>query len=99
MPEHKQPPNAGNTPAEKPQLCFNWEDWLTYVEEYDYTEAQKRELIEIYWKIMLVFIDLSWEVEVGLGAKVDNSKQDINLSAALKAAVVQSENHQQKEEV
>ena len=77
----------------KSKVHFDWQDWLPYLEEYDCTEAQKRELIETYWLIILAFIDLDYEVgSYPAEQPVDKSSPHLDLSAALRAAVLQSEN-------
>ena len=104
MPKYKPPPlDQHNDPAmkqlderpqtAKPKIHFDWQDWLPYLEEYDCTDTQKRQLIETYWLIILAFIDLDYEVGSFEGeTNVDKSALRLDLSAALRAAVLQSEN-------
>ncbi len=86
------------------QQPFEWQDWLVHLEDIDVTMEQKKELIETWWKIILVLIDLQWECERSLKditpasspsmeteLPVDNSAEISELSIALRAAVIQSE--------
>ena len=82
-------------PSSRPKLIFNWEDWIPYLEEMELTEAQQRQFIETFWQIVVIFVDLGWEI----GPDPEICGQNLDLAAALKAAVLQSEDHQQKEEV
>ncbi len=75
------------TPPQTPQLQFDWQDWLPFVEGSDLTNDQKREMIETLWSIVLAFVDLGWNV----GTQTqENGGQPIDLSAALAAAVIHS---------
>lgn len=88
------PPGAPKRPT--PKIHLDWKEWLTYLEASDAPEDQKRELIEIVWNIVIGFVDYKWDVG-------DNSEicgQDIDLTAVLTAAVIDSETRQkEKEEV
>ncbi len=48
------PPPAGGPAA----IRCNWEDWLPYIEDDSIPDAQKRELIEALWLIVVGFVDL-----------------------------------------
>lgn len=72
---------------------FNWEDWIPYLDEMNGTDAQKRELIETLWAIVMSFMDLNIEI-------TDKpSGSNFDLSGALKAAVIGLKEEKQKEEV
>lgn len=90
-------------PGTRPVLHFDWRDWLPYLDAGDAPEAQKREMIETLWAIILTFVDLGWEVtdRPADPAREKTCGQDLDLTAALRAAVVNSEDTQQptKEEV
>lgn len=77
-----------------PGLHLNWEDWLPYFEDSDATDAEKRQMIEALWSIAMAFVDLGWNID----SAPETSGQTLDLTAALRAAVLNSEN-QQKEEV
>lgn len=81
-------------PNTKPTLQFDWEEWLPYVEESDLTDAQKREMIETLWSIVIGFVDLGWCV---CSAPKESSGQIPDLRAALAAAVVHSKDTQTEE--
>ncbi|MEM7429333.1 MAG: hypothetical protein AAF441_24890 [Pseudomonadota bacterium] len=91
--EHPVPELAD--PSSRPKLIFNWEDWIPYLEEMELTEAQQRQFIETYWLIVSIFVDLRWEIV----SEAENCEQNLDLTAALMAAVLQSQDHQQTEEV
>lgn len=96
MTEYKPPPPDQKTNTlPSPSVAFNWEDWTDYLNEMDGTDAQKKELIETLWGIIIAFADLRWEIK----DEVDKSSNTLDLSAALKAAVIQSRDQKQKEEV
>lgn len=90
------------TPGTRPALHFDWRDWLPYLDAADAPEDQKREMIETLWAIILTFVDLGWEVtDRPAEARAETCGQALDLTAALRAAVVNSEDTQQpaKEEV
>ena len=92
---HRKPPPKTQA---KPSLHLTWEDWLPYLEDSTATDAEKRQLIETLWSIMLAFADLGWELD----APEKTSGQSLDLNAALQAAVLNSsakELEKQKEEV
>lgn len=97
MPTPPTPP-PGVQNHSKPKLRFNWEDWLPYVAEMDATDDQKRELIEIYWSIILTFADLGWEIgSDNPPAPEKTCGQVSELRKALTAAVLNSETQRQEE--
>lgn len=69
---------------------FDWTDWLPYFEAEDLSEAQKRELIETLWALVLGFVDLGFTV----GSIPETSGQTRDLKRALEAAVLRSENQE-----
>jgi hypothetical protein len=38
-------------------------EWLPYVEEFDISEEQKIELLQMLWNIMSTFVDIGWGVD------------------------------------
>ncbi|KIC51054.1 hypothetical protein [Tateyamaria sp. ANG-S1] len=66
---------------------FNWMDWLPYLEDEAANDAQKRELIEALWSIILAFVDLGWDIN----STPETCGETIDLKAALEAAVLSSE--------
>ena len=69
------------------QIQFDWRDWLPYIESSDLTETQKKELIETLWSIIMAFVDLGWDV----GNQRKSCGKQLDLTAAMRAAVVKSE--------
>lgn len=103
QPERTQPPpqNGRHTAPDRPQLLFDWQDWLPYLAASDAPEAHKREIIETLWAIILTFVDLGWEVGADLDAApgAETCGQVLDLTAALRAAVVSSGvQHQEEQE-
>ncbi|MFK7944157.1 MAG: hypothetical protein AB8B85_14765, partial [Paracoccaceae bacterium] len=68
-------------------------DWLPYVAASGASEAEKRELIETLWTIVMSFVDLGCEVSEGsaIGGDKESCGQNIDLTAALRAAVLNSQ--------
>lgn len=81
------PPQQQPETRPKPQVGFEWRDWLEYLAVTDIPEADKQALIEALWAIVLGFVDLGFEVK----SPQETCGQALNLSAALAAAVVNSE--------
>lgn len=83
------------TPPPKPSIHLNWEDWLPYLAECSASDEEKRLLIETLWTIMIAFADLKWHIL----PDEEISGQSLDLTAALRAAVLQSDITPAKEEV
>ena len=77
-------------PKVSPALRFDWRDWLPYFEDEDIPIEQKRELIETLWSIVITFVDLGFELNPPQNASKSCGKE-IDLTAALQAAVLQSQ--------
>ena len=87
------PPPSVETRA-RPRVAFDWQDWLPYLAASDASEADKRKLIETVWAIVVTFVDHGWEV----GSTPKTCGQDLDLTAALTAAMVRSDDtHDEKE--
>lgn len=86
-----------DTPPQSSQMTLtcNWQDWADYLAEVDATDAQKQQLVESLWAILLAFVDLGWDV--GDGA-VKTCGQSLDLTAALQAAVLHSADTKQEQE-
>lgn len=88
------PPNTPPTKPTPPSLKLDWEDWLPYLDDSDATDAEKRALIETLWSIVLGFVDLGWDV----GPPQETSGQTLDLTAALRAAVLYSKEQDRQKE-
>mmetsp|Transcript_23905 Transcript_23905/g.43460 ORF Transcript_23905/g.43460 Transcript_23905/m.43460 type:complete len:91 (-) Transcript_23905:1631-1903(-) len=86
-----------DTPTARPMpsVQFDWQDWLPYMEDTDLTDAQKREMIETLWSIVLAFVDLGWDVT---DSPKETCGQVLDLQAALEAAVLNSTHTEQEQE-
>lgn len=73
-----------------PKIYFDWQDWLPLLADDTIPEEQARELIETVWSIVSAFMQLGCEVT----ATAETCGQDINLTALLNAAVLDSEGSQ-----
>lgn len=90
MTAHSLPrPTSAETaipPSTVPKVVFNWEDWLPLLDDEDIPDAQKREWIEAVWSVVCGFM--------GIGCEITDTAEicgkDIDLSALLNAAVVDS---------
>lgn len=77
----------------KPKAHFDWKDWVHFWAGADCSEDELKELIETYWQIILAFLDLDIEVsDFEQALHVEKSEPILDLSTALRAAVVQSKN-------
>ncbi|WP_298966571.1 hypothetical protein [uncultured Roseibium sp.] len=50
------------SPTEKPSVGFDADYYQSFLDDYDIPDAQKRELIEALWAIIVQFIDLGFGV-------------------------------------
>jgi len=75
------------TPKSRPAVSFDWQDWLPYLEGEDIPDEQSQVLIETLWSIVLTFVDLGFNVK----SPSKSCGADIDLKAALEAAVLNSE--------
>jgi len=71
MSEH----NNGAQPA--PRLTIDWDAYLPFFEDEDIPEAQKREMIETLWSIVIAFVDLGFEQRGISCGQEDEFGQDI----------------------
>lgn len=82
-----------------PKRPFDPLDWLHYWDHLDATEENKCQLIEAYWLIMVEFLGVRYGFKLDVPAiHVDKSASIPDLSAAMRAAVVELD-ETQKEEV
>lgn len=80
--------------SRRPTLTCDWEEWRGYLAGIDAPDNQKRQMIETLWAIVVEFSDLGWDISEG-----ETCGQDLDLKAALEAAVLHSEAHRIEEEV
>ncbi len=80
----------------QPELILNWQDWLPYLENTEICEADKQQMIEALWSLVVAFVDLGWDVQ--RSSRPKTCGQSLDLTAALRAAVVQSESMQHTQE-
>ena len=84
-------------PKDRPELIFDWRDWLPYLADEDASDAEKRAMIMTVWEIVMSFADLGWEVREGLNPGEKTCGQVFDLRAALAAAVLHSEDQPETE--
>ena len=91
----KPPPvvseSLDKTSNERPQLIFDWRDWLPYLADETASEDEKRKMIETVWAIVMSFADLGWDVRDALKPDEKTCGQVVDLKAALAKAMLQSE--------
>ncbi len=93
--------SPSKTPPPKPtqpSLHLNWQDWLPYLEDSDASDAEKRQLIETLWSIILGFVDLGWEVGNGTPTTDETGGQTLDITDALRAAVLYSKEQDPEQE-
>ncbi|MDR6871131.1 hypothetical protein J2Y55_002139 [Bosea sp. BE125] len=56
--QNDQSPSPGLSPGQSTALSFDVEAYLPYVQEFDVSDAQSRELLGALWSIMVAFVDL-----------------------------------------
>ena len=74
-------------PPQRRSIHLNWRDWLPELEASTASEEEKRQVIEAVWNIAMGFVDLGWDLDTS----EENSGQSFDLTAALRAAVLHSE--------
>jgi len=98
MPKTPPPPPADPTSVTPPKMHLNWQDWLPLLEDEDIPEAEKRQLIETLWNIVVGFVDLGWGLNSGPEIDKEICGSDIDLTHVLNAAVLHSETQTETEE-
>lgn len=57
-----QPPDEDLTHEPRPSLTIDWEVYAAMLEESDMPLEKQRELIETLWSIVVMFVDLGFDV-------------------------------------
>ena len=79
---------------DRPSIRLDIKDWMPYLEDKNVPESEKIALIETVWNIAKAFVDLGWELDTD----EENSGQSFDLTAALRAAVLHSNDNATDEE-
>lgn len=97
---NKKPPAVSAEPQKKRMgLIFDWQDWVPYLDDANATDAQKREMIETLWQIVVAFVDLGFDLNPTQQAQTDAGRtdtgqescgQNLDLKMLLEAAVLKS---------
>ncbi|MBF9044970.1 hypothetical protein HKCCE4037_16630 [Rhodobacterales bacterium HKCCE4037] len=61
-----------------PTLTVDWQLYANFFDESDLTDAEKREVIETLWSIVVSFIDMGFEVrspDAGCGQDADENPE------------------------
>ncbi len=92
-------PNPAPLPTQTspsyPAIKLDWVDWLPMIEDASLTLAEKRQHIETLHAIMVLFVDFGWDI----APAQENSGQALDLTTALRAAVVNFNDAQEREAV
>lgn len=56
------PPDKYNTPT-RPSLSVDWEVYAAMLEDSDMPLDQQQELIETLWSIVVMFVDLGYDIK------------------------------------
>lgn len=89
---HPTPPTHDQeNHVQNPGLTFNWQDWLRYFEDTDIPDAQKREMVETLWQIVVAFVDLGFELNPHQKVGQQSCGQNLDLKALLEEAVLKSD--------
>jgi len=62
MTETPATPHENPTPAGRPALSFDAQEFCHHLADCDWTEEQKVEFIEALWQIVVSFVDLGFEL-------------------------------------
>ena len=57
-----RPPNKNDMPI-RPSLSVDWEVYATMLEDSDMPLDQQKELIETLWSIVVMFVDLGYDIK------------------------------------
>ena len=91
--------DTSEPPPPKPGLHLNWQDWLPYLEDKGASEDDKRQFIETLWAIAMGFADAGWDIRSDSAPEDVTDKktcgQVVDLTTALRNAVLNSETHPQ----
>ncbi len=75
-------------PAAIPTLTIDWELYGEYLEEFDLSDAEQRELIEALWSIVVSFVDLGFNIHPAQLATKDCCERNDSLIAGKSASVL-----------
>ena len=92
-------PNTRQPASGMPSLTIDWEAYKPFLDSSDLSDAQKRELIETLWSIVVACVDLGFELrdpdQVCVSQKPECGGQNPESGIILPASVLGS-NHTQK---
>lgn len=60
--DHIESPEKIKTTSGLNAISFNPEEFLSYVQDFNLTNSEKLELLEIVWRIVLSFVDLGFSM-------------------------------------
>ncbi|MEL7150579.1 MAG: hypothetical protein AAGK71_07590 [Pseudomonadota bacterium] len=74
-----QPHNDDLPPLARPSLSVDWEVYAAMLEESDLPLEQKKELVETLWSIVVMFVDLGFEVHCSdqICGEDDNGREEL----------------------
>lgn len=90
----KDMPPEFNPETAPPRLEIDWDAYLPYFEDEDISEADKQELIEALWSIVVGFVDMGF----GVHPVQQVCGKDVSLAAMPASDVVSSSNNPNKNE-
>lgn len=82
-------------PPPYPAIQLDWEEWMPMVDDTSLTDAEKRQVIEALWDIVVGFVDLGW----GIAPSEENGGEVLDLTSALQASMVSLEGPKESEAV
>lgn len=82
-----RPPTTGSPPT----LTVDWDQYGTYLEDSDLSDAEKRQFLEALWSIVVSFVDLGFGVhpvqQVGENSSDNSSEHSCAQNAQIRAFV------------
>jgi len=74
-PETQDPKETEHVVHDYPALEFNPEEFAHFIEDFDLSDAEKREYLDMIWSIIVSFVDLGFgihPVQQACGKRTDN---------------------------
>ena len=81
----------GGDACQTPSVTVDWEMYAAMLDESDWTDDQKRELIETLWTIVLAFVDLGFGVHPAQSCGQDDDQAQAKLADMVHSTLTSSD--------
>lgn len=85
----------GGDTCQTPSVTVDWEMYAAMLEESDWTDDQKRKLIETLWTIVLAFVDLGFGVHAAQSCGQDGDQAQAKLADMVSSTLTPSEQQEE----